>query len=51
MRKMNYFESDDLDENGNVQYIYSLRYEEFIGLITKAVQVLWNKMEELKSWN
>lgn len=41
-------ESDDLDENGNVQYIYSLRYEEFIGLITKAVQVLWNKMEELK---
>lgn len=42
-------ESDDLDENGNVQYIYSLRYEEFIGLITKAVQVLWNKMEELKS--
>ena len=42
-------ESDDLDENGNVQYIYSLRYEEFIGLITKVVQVLWNKMEELKS--
>lgn len=42
-------ESDDLDENGNVQYIYSLRYEEFIGLITKAVQVLWNKMEELKN--
>lgn len=41
-------ESDDLDENDNVQYIYSLRYEEFIGLITKAVQVLWNKMEELK---
>ena len=41
-------ESDDLDENDNVQYIYSLRYKEFIGLITKAVQVLWNKMEELK---
>ena len=42
-------ESDDLDENGNIQYIYSLRYEEFIGLITLAVQKLWNKMEELKN--
>lgn len=33
-------ESDDLDENGNIQYIYSLRYEEFIGLITLAVLLL-----------
>ena len=42
-------DEDYLDENGNIQYIYSLRYEEFIGLITLAVQKLWNKMEELKN--
>ena len=32
------------DENGNPEYIYSLRYEEFISIITYAVQKLWKKV-------
>lgn len=31
-------EEDVLDENGNPAYIYSLRYEEFIGLLAYALQ-------------
>lgn len=30
-----------LDDNGNPEYIYSLRYEEFIALNTYAIQNLW----------
>ncbi len=40
-----------LDENGNPEYIYSLRYEEFIALNTYAIQKLWNCMEILKKEN
>lgn len=29
---------DDIDENGNVKYFYSLRYEEFIALNTAVIQ-------------
>ena len=38
-----------LDENGDITYIYSLRYEEFIALNTFAIQKLWHEMEELKN--
>ena len=37
-----------LDDDGNPVYIYSLRYEEFIGLITFTVQKLWSEIEQLK---
>ena len=37
-----------LDKYGNKQYIYSLRYEEFIGLITKVVQLYGNRLEKLE---
>lgn len=40
---------EDLDENGNEQYVYSLRYEEFIALNTYAIQNLWKELEELKN--
>jgi hypothetical protein len=40
---------NDLDEEGNIQYIYSLRYEEFIALNTKKIQILNNKIEELEN--
>jgi len=40
-----------LDENGNPEYIYSLRYEEFIALNTYAIQKLWNCVEILKKEN
>lgn len=38
-----------LDSNGEVQYIYSLRYEEFIPLVTFAVQKLFTIVEDLKN--
>jgi hypothetical protein len=31
-------EIPSLDANGNIQYVYSLRYEEFIGIITAVLQ-------------
>ena len=37
-----------LDENGNPEYIYSLRYEEFIAIITHAVQKLWQKVTNIE---
>ena len=40
-----------LDENGNPEYIYSLRYEEFIALNTYAIQKLWNRVEILEKEN
>lgn len=39
----------DLDENGNVQYEYSLRYQEFISLNTYMIQKLYNKIESLEN--
>lgn len=39
----------NLDENGNVQYEYSLRYEEFISLNTYMIQKLYNKIESLEN--
>lgn len=40
-----------LDENGNPEYIYSLRYEEFIALNTYVIQKLWNCVEILEKQN
>lgn len=40
-----------LDENGNPEYIYSLRYEEFIALNTYTIQKLWNRVETLEKEN
>lgn len=37
-----------LDENGAYKYIYSLRYEEFIAIITGVVQDLYSDMQDLK---
>ena len=37
-----------LDKNGNPEYIYSLRYEEFIAIITYAVQKLWQKVANIE---
>ncbi len=38
---------DVMDENGNPEYIYSLRYEEFIALNTHMIQTVVNRMEEM----
>lgn len=38
----------DLDENGNVQYIYSLRYEEFIAINTFVLQDAQNRIDALE---
>lgn len=40
---------DDLDDDGNVQYIYSLRYSEFIALNTNQIQKLKTKTNNLES--
>ena len=37
-----------LDDNGNTQHIYSLRYEEFIALNTHMIQTLYDKMSALE---
>ena len=42
-------EIPDLDENGNEQYIYSLRYEEFIALNTFILQDTVNELETVKN--
>lgn len=44
-------EEPDLDENGNVQYIYSLRYGEFIALNTYMIQDTMNKIDKLEQEN
>lgn len=41
-------ENPILDENGNEQYIYSLRYEEFISLNTHMIQKVIAENNELK---
>ena len=40
---------DVLDENGNPVYIYSLRYTEFIGIITYVLQDSVNRLDKLES--
>ncbi len=42
-------EEPDLDENGNMQYIYSLRYGEFTALNTYMIQHAVQKAEELEN--
>lgn len=46
-------EKEVIDENGNPEYIYSLRYTEFISLITHMVQKLYKEKtliyEEIES--
>ena len=37
-----------LDEDGNLQYIYSLRYEEFIALNTHMIQKLCDRVSALE---
>lgn len=38
-----------LDADGNPEYIYSLRYEEFIALVTYATQKLYGRVDTLES--
>ena len=40
-----------LDENGNPDYIYSLRYEEFIALNTYVIQELWKRVDAVEKEN
>lgn len=40
-----------LDANGNPTYIYSLRYEEFIPLVTDATQKLWKRADAVEKEN
>ena len=40
-----------LDENGNQDYIYSLRYEEFIALNTYVIQKLWKRVDAVEKEN
>ena len=40
-----------LDENGNPEYIYSLRYEEFIALNTAMIQKLWQRVDDIEKEN
>lgn len=40
-----------LDENGNPEYIYSLRYEEFIALNTYVIQELWKRVDAVEKQN
>lgn len=41
----------DYDENGNIQYIYSLRYGEFIAINTHMIQKNINKINQLTVQN
>lgn len=42
---------DDLDENGNIQYDYALRYSEFIALNTNQIQKLKSRVNKLEEEN
>lgn len=44
-----YEERPVLDADGNPEYIYSLRYEEFIALVTYATQKLYSRVDTLES--
>ena len=37
-----------LDDNGEIQYIYSLRYEEFIAINTYAIQKIYKEYKTLE---
>ena len=54
-RKMNFHIQEqlepELDENGNIQYEYSLRYQEFISLNTYMIQKNVNEINLLKEEN
>ncbi len=43
-----YVDEAVLDADGNPKYIYSLRYEEFIALVTYATQKLYKKVDEME---
>ena len=45
-----YVDEAVLDADGNPEYIYSLRYEEFIALVTYAVQKLYKRVDEFGNW-
>lgn len=45
-----YVDEAVLDADGNPKYIYSLRYEEFIALVTYAVQKLYKRVDEFGNW-
>ena len=45
-----YVDEAVLDSDGNPEYIYSLRYEEFIALVTYATQKLYKRVDELGNW-
>ena len=44
----NVIEEPDLDENGNIQYNYGVRYSEFIMLNTHMLQKAYKRIDELK---
>ena len=43
-----YMDEVVLDADGNPEYIYSLRYEEFIALVTYATQKLYKRVDEME---
>lgn len=43
-----YVDEAVVDADGNPEYIYSLRYEEFIALVTYATQKLYKKVDEME---
>lgn len=45
-----YVDEAVVDADGKPEYIYSLRYEEFIALITYATQELYKRVDELGNW-
>lgn len=45
-----YVDEAVVDADGKPEYIYSLRYEEFIALITYATQKLYKRVDELGNW-
>ena len=45
-----YVDEAVLDADGNPEYIYSLRYEEFIALLTYATQKLYKRVDEFGNW-
>lgn len=45
-----YVDEAVLDADGNPEYIYSLRYEEFIALVTYTTQKLYKRVDELGNW-
>lgn len=47
----NEIEEPILDENGNATYIYSLRYEEFVALITHCVRYLFQQLKKVNKQN